>query len=669
MRIALAGNPNCGKTTLFNILTGSRAQVGNWSGVTVERKEGKYKYSGIEMSIIDLPGIYSLSPYTPEEVITRNYIATDNPDLIINIVDATNIERNLYLTSQLLELDIPIVIALNMMDELKAKKVEIDIPLIEKMLGVPVRPIVASKNIGVIELMNCVASALQEKSVLHNSILEGTEIYSSILQIHDAIKNLGYSHSIFNSIKLFEEDPIIMNNFDTKSVPIQTITRIIKKQKENYRDDLEVIVADLRYKQIIKIVTECVKKGALLDKPSITDRIDSIVTNRILALPVFILIMFIVFQISVGPISNFFQDPLETFASETLPSVVTDWLLSMGASDFAIGLVVDGVIAGIGSILSFLPIIILLFLCLSILEDTGYMARAAFIMDRLFRHFGLSGKSFVPLLIGFGCSVPAIMATRTLEDEKSKRMTIILMPFMSCSAKLPVYLIFVSAFFSKNAGTVVFSLYMLGIVVAILSGLLLKRTTFKDEAPPFIMEMPPYRLPTLKTLFMHLWEKAKGYVIRVGTILLAMSVIIWFLQTFSFSMQMVADSSESIFAQIGKLFAPIFIPAGFGNWETSASILTGLVAKEAVVSTLGILYNVADISNEGFSLVLRDHYTPLSAYSLMAFVLLYTPCVAALATMKKELASWKWTGFAIVFQCSVAWLVATLIYQVGSLFT
>lgn len=676
IRIALAGNPNSGKTTLFNHLTGSNAHVGNWPGVTVERKEGRYKKLKEEIHIIDLPGIYSLSPYTAEEIVARDFLAKESPDLIINIVDATNIERNLYLTTQLLELGIPTVVALNMMDEVATRGDRLDVDGLSKKLGVPVLEITATKGKGIKELMDKAIETVASAAPAAN-VFEDTPLAGVVEQLSGQLSENGYQHTLYYAVKLLERDEQVKEGMKLEGPTLEKIDQLVYTYEKDAEDDLDSTIADLRYQYITKITTKTVKKGKAAESLSFSDKIDKVVTNRWLGIPIFVLVMYLVFQISLGPIGALITDPFAAFFGETVPDIIGGMLETAGASDFVTSLVMDGIIAGISGLLGFLPLIVLLFLCLSLLEDIGYMARIAFIMDRVFRRFGLSGKAFVPLLMGYGCAIPAIMATRTLEDEKSRRLAITLMPFMSCGARIPVYAVFVGAFFAESQATTTFSIYMLGIIIAMLSSIVLNKTVFKGEAPPFVMELPPYRFPTLKAIVIHTWEKAKGYLVKVGTILLTMTVVIWFCQTFSFSLQMVDDPVDSIFGIIGSWIAPLFTLNGFGvaastgavHWQIGAALLTGLVAKEAVVSTLGILYinEALEELTSALGIALSAYFTPLSAYALMVFVLLYAPCFAAIATAKKELGSWKWTLFTVAFQCGVAWLVSMIVYQVGSL--
>lgn len=676
-RIALAGNPNSGKTTLFNALTGSNAHVGNWPGVTVERKEGKCRLSKEEVVIVDLPGIYSLSPYTQEEIIARDYLTNEKPDAIINIVDATNIERNLYLTTQLLELDIPVMIAFNMMDEVQEIGDKIDIANVEKKLGAPVIGITATKNIGIKELVARTEQLVKSREVKHRSAFEGTKLSDAVTSAVDLLKDVGRPHTVFYAVKLLEQDEKVKKELNLKSDMQAVIDQLIVSEEEKAQVDLETQIADLRYRFIGDITARYVKKGRAEGSLSLSDKIDKIVTNRMLGLPIFVLVMYIVFQIAVGSIGTMIADPFAEFVGETVPVYVETWLEAAGASDFVIGLLVGGIFAGIGSVLGFLPLIVLLFLCLSVLEDIGYMSRVAFVMDRIFRKFGLSGKAFVPLLMGYGCAVPAIMATRTLEDDRSRRLTVTLMPFMTCGARIPVYAVFAGAFFENNTASIVFSIYMLGILVAMLSSLILNKTVLKGEAAPFVMELPPYRMPTFIGIVRHTWEKSRGYVIKVGTILITMTVLIWLFQTYNFSFQVVEDSADSIFGVIGSFISPLFTYNGFGlipgtgevHWQVGAALLAGFIAKEVVISTLGILYinEETEELTSTLAAALAVHFTPLGAYSLMVFALLYAPCFAAIATAKKELNSWKWTLFTVAFQCGIAWVISMAVYQIGKI--
>jgi len=675
-RFALVGNPNCGKTTMFNEMTGSTQYVGNWPGVTIEKKEGKARKITEDVRIIDLPGIYSLSPYSKEEIIARDYIIDEKPDLIINIVDATNIERNLYLTTQVIEFGVPVVVALNMMDAVEAKGDKIDISVIEKYLGVPVVPTAASKGRGIKELMQRALEVVKEsagKTGLPERKVYDNHVEEALSEVEKIVGENNLHKGIYNrrwiSLKLLEGDEKVKEKLNVSEALMEKIKPYQDKLEKEYDNDMETIIADNRYNFISKIVDKGVKKNSKGSELTLSDKIDKVVTNRVLAIPLFLAVMFAVFQITFGIIGSFTVDWVDGLINGTVAEAVAGWLESAGSADWLNALIVNGIIGGMGSMLVFVPQIMILFLFLSLLEDSGYMARAAFVMDRLLRKLGLSGKSFIPMLMGFGCSVPAVMSTRTLENEKDRRLTIMLTPFMSCGARLPIYALFAGAFFAQNQGLVIFSIYILGIVVAIISGIILKNTVLKGEAAPFVMELPPYRIPTVKGLLIHMWDRAKGFVKKAGTIIFSASVIIWLLQTFSFSLRMVEDPANSIMGVIGKAIAPIFAPLGFGDWKSSVALLTGLVAKEVVVATLGILNGIGEIGEDTTQLatILQTTFTPLTAYSFMAFSLLYVPCIAAFATIRREMNSWKWTLFSVVYQTGVAWIVAFLIYQIGRL--
>lgn len=672
LKIALAGNPNCGKTTLFNELTGSSQYVGNWPGVTVEKKAGQvrghYTAGKGKMSIIDLPGIYSLSPYTQEEVVARNFIIEEHPDLILNIVDATNIERNLYLTTQLAELGCPMIIALNMVDELQRRGDSVDCEKLERQLGIPVMAISASKTIGIHHLMDR-AFQIAEKRQLPNMHIFKEPIFSTIETIEGIIGEACEKKKVnphFCAVKLFEGDALTSQSLGLSHRQKAEIELLIDKIEHEQDIDHETIIADLRYKYICGLCAQSVKKH-LDEEETISDKIDRVVTNKFLAIPIFLAVMLLIFFITFGPLGSFLTDQLDAFINGTFAGLVRSGLVAVGAADWAVGLVCDGIIAGVGSVVSFFPQILLLFFFLSLLEDSGYMSRAAFIMDKLLRKIGLSGRSFVPMLMGFGCSVPAIMAARTLESEKDRRMTIIITPFMSCSARMPVYALFAAALFVKNQPLVIFSIYLLGILVAVLSGLFLKHTVLKGDPAPFVLELPDYRMPTRKGVAIHLWERIKDFAVRAGTILMGAAVVVWFLQSFDLSFHMVEDSSQSILASIGHFVAPALAPLGFGTWQAAVALLTGIVAKESVVGTLGILYGVTG-GTEALVPVLQQVFSPLAGYAFLTFVLLYVPCVAAFSAMKRELGSWRWAIGAAVYQTACAWFVSFLVFQIGSLF-
>lgn len=672
---ALVGNPNSGKTTIFNEITGSTQYVGNWPGVTVEKKEGKARKFKEDIKIVDLPGIYSLSPYTMEEIIARDYILDEKPDIVVNIVDASNIERNLYLTTQLIELGIPVVIALNMMDIVKSRQDQIDIEKLAKCLGVPVVSASASKGTGIKEVVEKAIEVAQSAAAGG----EGTKprifdeaIERSIEKVQTLVKPLTEAkkyNSRWLSLKLLEGDEKVKEKLNVPMTLVEEIKNYREELENKYDNDMETVFADNRYRFISDIVSKAVKKRDKGNTLTVSDKIDKVVTNRILAIPIFLTVMFCIFQVSFGPLGSFTIDWIDAFINETVAGILTSWLEAGGAAEWLKALIIDGILAGMGSMLVFVPQIMIVFFFLSILEDSGYMARAAFIMDRVLRKLGLSGKSFIPMLMGFGCSTPAIMASRTLENERDRRLTIILTPFMSCGARLPVYALFAAAFFAQNQGKVIFSIYMLGIVVAVLSGIVLKKFVLKGEVAPFVMELPPYRIPTLKGITIHMLDRGKDFVKKAGTVIFAAAVVIWFLQTFSFSLQMVEDPGHSILGGIGKFIAPIFAPLGFDDWRASVALLTGLVAKEVVVATLGILTGVGEVAEDSVELAaaLQVYFTPLKAYAYMAFTLLYMPCVAAFGAIKREMNSWKWTLFAVGYQTSIAWVVAFIIYQVGSL--
>ena len=677
LRYALAGNPNCGKTTLFNALTGSNQYVGNWAGVTVEKKEGKLKHNDADISVVDLPGIYSLSPYSAEELVSRNYIIDEKPDLIINIVDATNLERNLYLTIQLSELGVPMVIALNMIDVLEKRGDKIDVKVLENELGIRVVPISASKGVGIHKLIHAAEHELAHRGESnhldrHINIGEPLPIYteplkSTVETVEDIIREKCVSKSIplrWSAVKLIEGDEPTEKALELSASEAEFIDGMVKKI-ETPKIDREIIVADQKYKFICSLCEKAVKLSKKTHELSTSDKIDRIVTNRFLAIPLFALIMIAVFYITFGALGSRLTDIVDMLFNEKFASFAREGLINLGAADWAVGLVCDGVIGGLGSILSFFPQIALLFLFLSILEDSGYMARAAFIMDRALHAIGLSGKSFVPMLMGFGCSVPALMATRTLENEKDRRMTIMLVPFMSCSAKMPVYAVFISALFASYSGITVFSIYALGLIVAIIYAFIMQKTILKGGHTPFVMELPPYRLPTAKTLGLHLWEKLRDFFTKAGTVLLGASIVVWALQYFSFSFKHVTNPDESMLAVIGKAIAPIFAPLGFGEWQSSVSVLSGLIARESIVSTLGILYGSGE---GGVSAVISQVFTPAQAYSFMSFTLLFIPCVAAVSSIRREMNSRKWTAIALGCQALTAWIVTFIVYHIALLF-
>ncbi len=679
--IALAGNPNSGKTTLFNELTGSRQHVGNWPGVTVDKKEGKYKKDK-EINIIDLPGTYSMSPYSAEEIIARDYIIKDKPDAVINIVDATSIERNLYLTLQIAETKIPTVIALNMMDEVESRGDKIDIAKLSKYFGVPVVPIVARTGKGIKELMDAVYTVAKGKTTINQLPIFDQTMAEGIDKISTILADEGVEDADWKAIKLLEGDEIVTSSL-TEGMS-KRVSDTIKSLEAHTNNDLEAKIADLRYQYIGKIVKDTVKKTRTEHAETKSDKLDKILTNRILALPIFAVIMYLLFAFTFS--ENFLFIPELPSPGVWLAGLVEEgWgmltegleglLAGAGASEWVLSLVIDGIMEGIGAVAGFLPLVLVLFLLLSFLEDSGYMARVAFVMDRIFRRFGLSGKSFIPMLMGFGCSVPALMASRTLDSEKDRKITMMITPFMSCGAKLPIYAMFAATLFADgNKTLVVFTIYMLGIVVAILSAFILNKIMSKGETSNFIMELPQYRVPTLRSVVYHGWEKVKGFAIKAGTVIFASTILIWLLSNFNFSGMV--DMEDSFLASIGNGIKIIFKPLGFADWRASVAVVTGWIAKENIVATFGQLFaGVSDeavidayMAGEQALPQLSTVFTSLTAWSYMAFNLLCMPCFAAVGAIRREMGSWKWTLRAVAFQMGVAYIVALLIYQVGRLF-
>jgi len=647
--IALVGNPNSGKTTLFNSLTGSNQYVGNWPGVTVEKIEGRLKaYKDIE--IIDLPGIYSLSPCSLEEVITRDYLINESVDVILNIIDATNLERNLYLTLQILEINKPVVVALNLIDIVEKRGIKIDIEKLSEKLGCPVVEISALKNQGLLKLQEvCVELIGKERkaAVLPYSIKTFTAI--------EKIKNIIDEDNQFVAVKLLDQDSIFVEKYNLQAN--ERYKKVLSQFEKDMNNDSQTILVEERYSIIEKITKEVVDNSNV--KKSITEKIDNVVTNRWLAIPIFLVIMFIVYYISIITVGDFATGFMEYLFSDVLGANLATLMGQVGIASWLISLVVDGIIAGVGAVLAFVPQMTILFFFLSFLEDSGYMSRIAFIMDSVFRKFGLSGKSFIPMLIGTGCTVPGIMATRTIENKRDRKMTIILTPFIPCGAKLPVFALFIGIFFGPLASV---SMYLLGIIVVIIAGFVLKKfKVFKGEDSSFLLELPDYHLPRPKNLSLNVWKRVKSFIVKAGTIIFAFSIIIWFLQAFTINLTFALSAEESILGLIGKTIAPIFTPLGFGNWQAGVSILTGFVAKENVVATFGI------VSGGNAIELVTNIFTPLSGYAFMAFILLSSPCIAAIGATKKELGSWKETIFTVLFQTGVAYLVALLIYQGGRL--
>ncbi len=663
---ALAGNQNSGKTTLFNRLTGSNQHVGNFPGVTVEKKEGQVKKHP-EATVVDLPGIYSLSPYTSEEIVTRDFVLKEHPNGIINIVDATNIERNLYLSLQLIELGIPMVIALNMMDEVRASGNSIDIVKLSDELGVPVVPISAGKNEGVDELIEvAIRTASEQKKPLKYDFCDG-EVHKAIHAIAHIIVDQAKEAGLplrFASTKLVEGDEPTQAALNLDDDQKHIIEHIIEDMQNELGTDREAALADMRYTFIERVCGRCVIKHQETREQVRSERIDRVLTSKIWGIPIFLGIMLLIFYLTFTLLGAPLQDLMDRGIT-LLTDLLARGMEAAKISGWLQSLVIDGICAGVGSVLSFLPIIVLLFFFLSLLEDSGYMARVAFVMDKLLRKIGLSGRSFVPMLIGFGCSVPAIMASRPLSSARDRKMTILLTPFMSCSAKLPIYGMIVMAFFPHHRALIMISVYLIGILVAILSGLLLKGTVFKGNPVPFVMELPAYRIPAPRSVLLLMWEKAKDFLRKAFTIIFIATIIIWFLQSFDFRLNMVADSSQSILASIGSLIAPLFAPLGFEDWRASTALITGITAKESVVSTLTILTGAS--TDAQLSMVLSSIFTPLSAFSFLVFTVLYMPCVAAFAASKRELGSWKGAILTALYQTGAAYVVALVVYQVGRL--
>ncbi|MFR8087690.1 MAG: ferrous iron transport protein B [Lachnospirales bacterium] len=667
MIFALAGNQNSGKTTLFNALTGSNQHVGNFPGVTVEKKVGTLKRHK-DMSVVDLPGIYSLSPYTSEEVVTRDFILKENPDGILNIVDATNIERNLYLSLQLMELGKPMVIALNMMDEVRASGNTIHVKQLSELLGIPVVPISASKNEGISDLIDQLIETAEQKKVPEHLDFCTGEVHKAIHSIAHIIEDQAavcHCPARFAATKLVEGDEPTKQMLAVTQEQVHIIEHVVRNMEERLGTDREAALADMRYSYIEKACSQCVIKKQETKEQQRSEKIDRLLTHRILAIPIFLLIMLTVFWLTFSVLGG----PLQNLLDQGI-GWVTDWLdgwmSSVGVADVLHSLIINGVCAGVGSVLSFLPIIVILFFFLSLLEDSGYMARVAFVMDKLLRKLGLSGRSFVPMLIGFGCSVPAIMATRTLSSNRDRKMTILLTPFMSCSAKLPIYGMITAAFFPQQSALVMIGLYILGIVVAIVSALILKNTLYKGNPVPFVMELPAYRMPAAKSVLLHMWEKAKDFIHRAFTIIFLASIVIWFLQSLDWSLRLVQDSSNSMLASIGGLIAPIFKPLGFSDWRASTALITGFTAKESVVSTLTVLTGAA--GDLELSAALSTIFTSqAAALSFLTFTILYMPCVAAFAASKRELGSLKSAIGAAAFQTGMAYVTAILVYFVANL--
>ena len=665
MIFALAGNQNCGKTTLFNALTGSNQHVGNFPGVTVDQKAGVIK--GTDHQVVDLPGIYSIRPYTQEEIVTRDFILKSKPDAIINIVDATNMERNLYLTLQLLTLQVPTVIALNMMDELVGNGGSVDVQKMSEAIGVPVVPISAAKNQGITELVDTLLDTASRRMTpkVQDFCPEGPVhrcIHAVCHIIEDHAQRVNIARR-FCAMKLIEGEQDFFDALELSQNEKELIEHTIIEMEHETGLDRNAALADMRYNFIEKVCNQCVVKAKESKEHRRSMQIDKVLTHRIFAIPLFIAIMGLVFFLTFNVVGAFLSDVM-AYAIDGLTILADRALTAYGINPVVHSLIIDGIFAGVGSVVSFLPLIVTLFFFLSILEDSGYMARVAFVMDKLLRKIGLSGRSFVPMLVGFGCSVPAIMATRTLSSNRDRKMTILLTPFMSCSAKIPIYTLFAAAFFPGHELLVMLALYFGGILVGILVALVLKNTAFKGNPVPFVMELPNYRFPSAKSVVLLMWEKAKDFLTRAFTVIFMATVIIWFMQTFDTRLNVVENSASSILAALGRLVSPIFAPLGFGDWRMVTALVSGFTAKEAVVSTFGVILGV---STEQLGAALHSLFTTASAASFLAFCLLYTPCVAAVSTIRTELKSgWKTVG--IVFaQCLVAWLAAFVVYHVGLL--
>ena len=666
IQVALAGNPNCGKTTLFNGLTGATQYVGNWPGVTVEKKEGKYKEDK-DIKITDLPGIYSLSPYTLEEVVSREFLLNGNVDVVLNIIDGSNLERNLFLTTQILELGIPTVVAINMLDVIEKRKDTIDYKKLSEELGCPVLPISALKNTGIKELMVEVKKAAGTKSSAKN--IYAGKVLNALNTIETSLpSSIEVDRRFFYAVKLFERDDKIEAAIKSKAD-----ASVIEACEKSMDDDSESIITDARYTYITSVIKDCYKKGSK-EVLTTSDKIDRIVTNRVLALPIFALVMWFVYYISVTTVGTIVTDwTNDVLFGEIIPPAVDSFLTSIQCADWLHGLIVDGIIGGVGAVIGFVPQMLVLFFFLAILEDCGYMARVAFIMDRIFRKFGLSGKSFIPMLIGTGCGVPAVMASRTIESDRDRKMTIMTTTFIPCGAKMPIIGLIAGAIF-HGASWVAPSAYFVGMAAVIVSGIMLKKTKlFAGDPAPFVMEMPAYHMPRAVNVLRSMWERGSSFIKKAGTIILLSTIVLWFLQGFGWekgAFGMVDDIDHSILSSIGQTFAWIFSPLGWGDWKAAVASVTGLIAKENVVATFGQLYGFAEVAEEGneFWGQLSASFTPLAAYSFMVFNLLCAPCFAAMGAIKREMNNTKWFWIAIGYQCGFAYVCSLIVYQLGSLF-
>ena len=680
IKIALAGNPNCGKTTMFNALTGANQYVGNWPGVTVEKKEGrlKGKRKNEEIIVTDLPGIYSLSPYTLEEVVSRDYLLKENPDVIVNLVDATNIERNLYLTTQLIETGVPVVIALNMADLLAKRNIRIDTKRLSMLLGCPIIETSALKQSGLDALIDeAVRTAHKKEAKLPGEIFS-SELEEAVEKVKEVLPaSVTPEKKRWYAVKFLENDSRVTESMKLSAPAGETVAGLRKELEKEHDDDMESIVTDERYQFIQKIVSTTVKKGK--EKMTVSDRIDQVVTNRILGIPIFVAVMFVVYYISVTTIGTFVTDWTNDVFVVAVQDAVSGFLTAIGTGSLVQSLVVDGIIGGVGAVLGFVPQMAILFLFLSLLEDCGYMVRIAFVMDRVFRHFGLSGKSFIPLLISSGCGIPGIMASKTIEQDNDRRLTIMTATFIPCGAKLPVIALMggVMASYATGSyeagGLIAPAMYFIGIIAVLVSAIILKKTKpFSGKPAPFVMELPQYHIPSAKTVLLHVWERLKGFIIKAGTILFLACVVMWFLGGFGFGeggFGMVEDSSHSLLAAIGGFIAPVFAPLGFGAWQPVAASLSGFTAKEAIVSTMGVLANVTGDTEDAVTVAAAVQGwfpTSVAAFSFLLFNLLDSPCLAAIATMAQQMQSRKWFWFAILFQNVFAYVVCLCVYQIGS---
>ena len=682
IKIALAGNPNCGKTTMFNALTGANQYVGNWPGVTVEKKEGKLKSKKTKEEVIvtDLPGIYSMSPYTLEEVVSRDYVLKENPDVIIDLVDATNIERNLYLTTQLIETGVPVVIALNMADLLAKRGIKIDVKRLSMLLDCPIIETSALKGEGLDKLIDEAVKVAKKSEIDLPKDIFSAELEGAVAEVKSVLPDsVSEEKKRWYAVKFLENDSKVVESMKLSGAAAQTVEAQRKALEKKHDDDMESIVTDERYKFIQKIVSTTVQKGK--EKLTTSDKIDRIVTNRFLGIPIFMLVMWIVYYVSVTTVGTFVTDWTNDVFVVAIQDAATSALSAIGAGDMVMGLVVDGIIGGLGAVLGFVPQMAIRFLFLSILEDCGYMVRIAFVMDRVFRHFGLSGKSFIPLLISSGCGIPGIMASKTIEQDNDRRLTIMTATFIPCGAKLPVIALMGGVISGEVAGYQESSfiaplMYFIGIVAVLVAAIILKKTKpFSGKPAPFVMELPQYHIPQAKTVLLHVWERLKGFIIKAGTILFLACVVMWFLGGFGFvdgSFGMVEDSADSLMAMIGGVIAPLFAPLGFGEWQPVAASISGFTAKEAIVSTMGVLANVSGDTEDAVNVaagVASWFPSSIAAFTFLMFNLLDSPCLAAIATMAQQMQSRKWFWFAILFQNIFAYIVCLCVYQIGSFVT